>query len=75
MDLPAQALRCVLNGASPLVNGRQIHSGFRPTGWTHEVIIRILSCHEKQGTMKVERWIVGEVGRLETNELTANIVL
>lgn len=79
LDLPCQALRCVLDGINPLKPRATKMNSYRRRQtswnlWSREVIESIRGYRNKQGVIIVENWKVGDVGRLD-QELTAFVVL
>ncbi|XP_057366887.1 uncharacterized protein LOC130687728 [Daphnia carinata] len=76
LDLPSQAIRCVLEGIRPLNQHATKMNSYRrrQNFWPREVIESIRGYRNKQGVIIVENWKVGDVGRLG-QELTASIIL
>ncbi|KAI9557591.1 hypothetical protein GHT06_017419 [Daphnia sinensis] len=74
LDLPSQALRCVLEGISPLSPRFTKMNRRRQNLWSREVMESVRGYRNKQGVIFVENWRIGDVGRLG-HELTASVIL
>lgn len=74
MSMPAQALRCVLDGVQqpPKKVSRFNRSNYR---WPNEVVNAVHLANKKTGVIFFEKYQIGEVSKMKYNEQTAYVVL